>query len=548
MEMKRLRKSRFTRIVAVLVISILVIAIDSIAGDITRVTFSSIDLKQRKAPLFIGRENVSILQFNLKSKNQKSQLQSLEIIYSDDSHLEFLDSVKIFVVNNNDAESKRELFAYSTSGHRKFTSFIKMRNGSQNYQYQFDFVVKQDARLEQSFCINSVLLTFSNNKTIELKPEDSFRYRPAQVLRAIGQDGCQAYRIPGIVTTSRGTLIAVYDNRYNNSKDLQEDIDIGMSRSTDNGQSWEPMQVIMDMGEYGGLPQRLNGIGDPGILFDPFTNTLWAAAVWMSGSSHEKALWWESQPGMLPNETGQFILVKSTDDGLSWSDPINITEQIKDPKWQLLLAGPGCGISLDDGTLVFPAQYKADIGKQAIDGGKYTPFSTIIYSKDQGKTWTIGEGARSNTTEAQVVQLENGSLMLNMRDDRNRADKSESNGRAVSVTNDLGKTWYKHPSSNSALPEPNCMASLIYYKPDSGKGSRLLFSNPANKENRTHLSIKVSCDEGLTWPEKLHILLNEDYGFGYSCLTVTKDKCIGILYEGNSELFFQKIPLSETEL
>ena len=154
-------------------------------------------------------------------------------------------------------------------------------------------------------------------------------------------------------------------------------------------------------------------------------------------------------------------MVKSTDDGKTWSDPINITEQIKDPDWQLLLQGPGKGITLEDGTLVFAAQFKADIGEKAIDGGPFTPHSTIIHSKDGGETWQIGTGAKPNTTEAQVVQLSDGSLMLNMRDDRNRKIKDETNGRAVATTNDLGETWEMHPSSNSALPEPNCMASLI---------------------------------------------------------------------------------------
>ena len=181
----------------------------------------------------------------------------------------------------------------------------------------------------------------------------------------------------------------------------------------------------------------------------------------MSGSSPDQMLWWASKPGMTPEETGQFILAKSTDDGLTWSEPINITEQIKDPAWQLLLQGPGAGITIEDGTLVFPAQFKADIGEKALDGGQYTCHSTIIYSKDGGETWHIGTGAKPNTTEAQVVQLADGSLMLNMRDDLNRRVKDETNGRAVSVTKDLGQTWTTHPTSNSALQEPNCMASII---------------------------------------------------------------------------------------
>ena len=106
---------------------------------------------------------------------------------------------------------------------------------------------------------------------------------------------------------------------------------------------------------------------------------------------------------------------------------------------------------MKDGTIVFPFQFKVDIGEKSLDGGQYTAHSTIIYSKDGGETWTIGTGAKTNTTEAQVVELSDGSLMLNMRDDLNRKDKSETNGRAVAVTKDLGITWELHPTSNSAF-------------------------------------------------------------------------------------------------
>lgn len=372
-------------------------------------------------------------------------------------------------------------------------------------------------------------------------------YRFAKVLRVAGEDNCNTYRIPGLITTNAGTIIAVYDNRYNGSKDLQEDIDIGMSRSIDKGQTWEPMRVIMDMGEYGGKSQRLNGTGDPCILYDQITNTIWVAAMWMSGAAPDQMLWWASKPGMSPEETGQFVLVKSTDDGITWSDPINITSQIKNPGWQLLFQGPGRGITTKDGILVFPAQFKADIGEKAIDGGQYTCHSTIVYSKDGGNTWKIGTGAKSNTTEAQVVQLSDGSLMLNMRDDRNRKDKSDTNGRAVATTTDLGKTWVAHSSSNHLLQEPNCMASLIAADINvSGKIKKVLFfSNPDNKTKRSDITIKTSLDEGVSWPKDYQIRLNQDEGYGYSCLTMVDQNTIGILYEGVKDLFFQKIPVSE---
>lgn len=380
-------------------------------------------------------------------------------------------------------------------------------------------------------------VTFSNSPT----------YRFAKVLRAAGQDNCNTYRIPGLITTNAGTIIAVYDNRYNGSKDLQEDIDIGMSRSIDKGQTWEPMKVILDMGEYGGRAQWLNGMGDPCILYDQITNTIWVAAMWMSGATPDQMLWWASKPGMSPEETGQFVLVKSTDDGITWSDPINITNQIKNPGWQLLLQGPGRGITTKDGTLVFPAQFKADIGEKAIDGGQYTCHSTIVYSKDGGNTWKIGTGAKSNTTEAQVVQLSDSSLMLNMRDDRNRKDKSDTNGRAVATTKDFGKTWIAHSSSNHSLQEPNCMASLIASDINvSGKLKKVLFfSNPDNKTKRSDMTIKASLDEGVSWPAEYQIRLNQDEGYGYSCLTMVDKNTIGILYEGVKDLFFQKIPISD---
>jgi len=246
---------------------------------------------------------------------------------------------------------------------------------------------------------------------------------------------------------------------------------------------------------------------------------------------------------MSPEETGQFILAKSTDDGLTWSQPINITSQIKDPAWQLLLQGPGRGITMTDGTLVFPAQFKADLGTKSLDGGQFTCHSTIVYSNDQGNTWQIGTGAKSNTTEAQVVELADGSLMLNMRDDRNRTDKGETNGRAVSVTTDLGKTWIKHASSNSALQEPNCMASIISADLEiNGKMQQVLFfSNPDSKTERSHMTIKASLDGGLTWSQAYQVELNSEAGYGYSCMSMVDNKTIGILYEGVKDLYFQKV-------
>jgi sialidase-1 len=363
------------------------------------------------------------------------------------------------------------------------------------------------------------------------------RKRIGRALRQHMDDGVHTFRIPGLATTNEGTLIAVYDVRRESSVDLQGDVDVGMSRSTDGGQTWAPMEIILDMGRWGGLPEDQNGVGDPAVLVDRETNTIWVAGLWAHGHPGRRS-WFASQRGLAPGKTNQMVLVKSEDDGQTWSAPINITEQIKDPNWHLLLQGPGRGITMKDGTLVFPAQFK---------DGDQIPHATIIYSRDRGQTWRIGTGAKSHTTEAQVVELRDGSLMLNMRDDRggDEGGKNGTGARSIAVTKDLGKTWIEHPTSRRALPEPVCMASILKHDDAAGQ-SILLFSNPRHRYHRENMTIQLSKDEGSTWPEKFHLLLDEGQGRGYSCLTMIGEDTIGILYEGSgADLVFQKVSLRD---
>lgn len=380
--------------------------------------------------------------------------------------------------------------------------------------------------------------------------------RVGVALRRQGDDGVASCRIPGLATSRKGTLIALYDARRESDRDLQGDIDIAINRSTDGGQTWSPMQVVLDRGQWGGLPERYNGVSDACILSDDLTGDLYVFGLWMhglldsktgrwiEGLSDTSTVWnhqWRSfgsQPGYDVKRTSQFLMTKSTDDGLTWSEPVNLTRQVKNAAWWLIAPAPGRGITLSDGTLVIPAEGRDHTG---------LPFSTVIFSKDRGHTWQTGSPAYTNTNECAVVELSDHSLMLNMRERSNRG-RMEGNGRAVSVTRDLGQTWTEHSSSRKALIEPACMASLHrhFYMENGEKKSVLFFLNPNSRTSRNTFTIKTSFDDGLTWPESHWLLIDEWNGNGYSCLTSIDEHTLGVLYEGSqADMTFMQIPIND---
>ena len=516
----------------------------------------SLYVREQQIPILIDRTDNVLLEMRIPAQ-KGDVLNKLTLQFGNETNLSDIKAIRLFYSGTEAPAREGTHFNPVTY----VTSFTPGKTRVANPSYS----VKQD---EVTAPANTITLTTKQPMvkgpnyfwvSIEMKPETSLLSRvsftmpeavinnkPAAIawkgkaeaprrvgvgVRQAGDDGSAAFRIPGMVTTNNGTLLGVYDIRYNSSVDLQEMVDIGVSRSTDKGQTWEPMQVAMTFGETGGLPHAQNGVGDPSILVDEKTNTIWIVAAWTHGMGNGRA-WWNSMPGMTPDETAQLVLVKSEDDGKTWSEPINITSQVKDPSWYFLLQGPGRGITMQDGTLVFPIQF--------IDATRI-PNAGVMYSKDRGKTWHIHNLARTNTTEAQVAEVEPGVLMLNMRDNR-------GGSRAVATTKDLGKTWTEHPSSRSALPEPVCMASLIKVDAeDNITGKKLLlFSNPNTTKGRNHITIKASLDGGLTWPTEHQVLLDEAEGWGYTCLSMIDKETVGIFYESSvAHMTFQAIKISD---
>lgn len=387
-------------------------------------------------------------------------------------------------------------------------------------------ILKKGASLDNYVCaqIDKVIYTVgSSSKKYTYKPGDntSKRQKIGYAIMKPGDLKSFTFRIPGITTTKAGSMLAVTDIRYpEKAKDLPEDMDVGISKSEDNGQTWTPVKVIMDMG-----PGKNHGIGDPTILVDYETGRIFVAALYSFGNRG----WFGSGPGMTPKETGQFMMVHSDNDGKTWSKPYSITPQVKDPKWHLCFNGPGRGIQLKDGTLVMPAQFK-DENKVA--------HSTIIYSKDQGETWEIGTGVRKNTSESQVEQLEDGSILISVRDE-NKPGK-----RSFFYTENLGETWKSHTASKK-LSCPTCQASILNLLDHPRQRDLLIQANPGRPSNRRYdIALSLSEDEGKSW--KTFIPVDERGLLGYTCMTLSKDrKYLGLFYEGTGQMYFVRYKVEE---
>lgn len=452
-----------------------------------------------------------------------NKLQTMQLSINSPTILKDIEKIEVYASAGIADMTKATLVASVTAIQNKMTISCNTNLISGENFFWLSCKTTDNADVRNTITIQCENVQIENFGTISPKNANSIAPKYiGHALRVKNQDNIHTARIPGIATTNKGSLIAVYDNRYEHDRDLPANVDVGMSRSTDGGVTWQPMKVIMDMGAGAN-----DGIGDPSVLVDKKTGTIWVAALW----SHGNRGWNGSGAGITPDETGQFVLVKSEDDGVTWSQPINITPSVKTPSWRLFFQGPGMGISMHDGTLVFPAQYRDADGM---------PFSTMIYSKNHGQTWQAGTGAKSNTTEAQVVELNDGSIMLNMRDNR-------GGSRSAATTKDFGKTWVEHPTSRSALTEPICMASIIRVASTKNGDTKdiLAFSNPNDAKERKNMTIKLSLDEGNTWLEKNQLLIDERVCYGYSCLTMIDKNTIGLIYEGSRELYFVRIPLKD---
>ncbi|MFN0198377.1 MAG: exo-alpha-sialidase [Planctomycetaceae bacterium] len=487
-------------------------------------------------PILIRNPHGPLLRIVLDvSEATKAEIQAVSFQLDGTDDLGDLESLSLFWTGDKDAFSPEHPFGKPVQPSATITIRGERTLRPGKNVFWLSCLLKDAANLSHGVAARCTKIETTLGDVVPKHSSPVIRHRIGVALRKHQDDGMHTYRIPALSTSPKGTLLCVYDMRRRMGRDLQEDIDIGLSRSTDGGQTWEPVRVIMDMGEHGGMPQELNGCSDPGLVVDQQTGEIFCFAVWMNGKPGKHQ--WNgdgSEPGFEIGKSAQFLMVRSQDDGLTWSKPENLTRKLKQEAWWLLAPSPQSGFTMPDGTLIMPVQGR--------DGeAVLATFATIMVSRDHGKTWTVGKPAYSGGNECQAALLDDGSIMLNIRNDHERF-------RAIAVSKDLGQSWEPHATSRNTLIEPNCNGSLLRfnYVADGKQRHVLLFANPHTQKGRTHHTLQVSFDDGQTWPNSHHRLLDEGLGAGYPSLTRVDDGHIGIVYEGSqSHLVFEKLNLDE---
>jgi len=319
----------------------------------------------------------------------------------------------------------------------------------------------------------AALLMFG--RVLAAAPVEGLCGEPDYLFRS-GSEGYQCFRIPAVVKTAEGTILAFAEGRKKGCSDTGS-IDLVLKRSADGGDTWGPLQVVWH--------DQDATCGNPAPVIDRTTGRILLLATWNLGS--------DTEPRIIAGEstdTRRVYLIHSDDEGETWSDPEEITSQVKALDWTWYATGPGHGIQLEQprfrGRLVIPCDH--------IEAGTGRYYSHVIYSDDHGSSWTMGGvSPRDQVNECTVAEIDDGRLLLNMRN-YDRSHKS----RKISLSDDGGITW-SEMRSDPALVEPVCQASLLRFDRD-GRPGILLFLNPGDGEHRLRMTLRASMDHGATWP------------------------------------------------
>lgn len=337
-----------------------------------------------------------------------------------------------------------------------------------------------------------------------------------------GQGGYHTYRIPSLLATPAGTLLAFAEGRKSGRGDAGN-IDLLLRRSLDQGRTWEPVQTIWDDGS--------NTCGNPCPVFDRQTGAIELLMTWNRGEDTEPRIIDQTS-----RDSRRVWATRSADDGRTWAPPREITADVKRPDWTWYATGPGAGIQIERGPLagrlVIPCDH--------IEAGTRGHYSHVIYSDDHGRAWRLGgRTPLPQVNECEVVELADGRLRLNMRN-YDRLQRT----RQTALSDDGGLTWSGQVHAPDLI-EPVCQATIRRYSwPAADRPGIILFANPAS-EKRERMTVRASQDDGQTWPVARRVT---DKPSAYSCLAALPDKTIGLLFETGEKSPYERIVFARFDL
>lgn len=332
-----------------------------------------------------------------------------------------------------------------------------------------------------------------------------------QELWISGEDGYHTYRIPALAVTTKSTVLAFCEGRKHSRADAGE-IDTLVRRSVDGGNTWGESRIVT---AHPGMT-----VGNPAPVVDRDTGTVWLLLCKNPAEGGED----EIRKGLAERTVW---VTRSEDDGLAWADPVEITRDVKRESWTWYATGPCHGVQLRSGRLVIPCDHR-DMATTMQDEGRY---SHVIYSDDHGATWQIGGVVgQEGTNESAVVELADGSVYLNCRDQGKR-------GRRCAAWSRDGDLTFPEYRWEEALIEPACQGSLERLDTDR---KRVLFCNPASATRDT-LTVKVSYDECRSWSAGKVL---EPGRAAYSDLAVTPDGTVLCLYERGEASPYDRLTLA----
>lgn len=343
-------------------------------------------------------------------------------------------------------------------------------------------------------------------------------YKSENPLFTSGTEGYNTFRIPALIASNEGTLLAFCEGRRTGGGD-SGDIDIVLKRSFDNGESWQPIQVAVSTGS--------DTDGNPAPVVDRDTGTIWLLFCKNFADGGEGKI--------IAGEAPRTVWVTSSaDDGETWSEPKDITSDTKLDTWTWYATGPCHGIQLESGRLVIPCDHVLGQSRNYAEMG----YSHLIVSDDHGETWRIGGEAQPGTNESVVVQTADGDLYFNCR------NYVAPKRRAYAWSSDGGDTFTEFGYDDDLI-EPICQASLVRYTDvNSHDKNRVLFSNPAS-EGRQKMTIRISYDECRSWNEGK--VLHEGPA-AYSDLCIDTDMNICCLYERGERGAYETISFAKFDL